>query len=159
MQSSRRLLRFALAISVLAPSAILTTASSPSGATPSSGITAEVLAQGQTDDQVHLQQTGGTNMVFERITIQPGGSTGWHYHLGPILAVVDSGTLTHYDDHCGVETYIAGQAFEELPGSNRVHMGTNLGDIPVVLAATYVVPAGDPLKVDAPAPSCAQHLK
>jgi quercetin dioxygenase-like cupin family protein len=104
MRSSPRLLRFGLASLFLAPTAILMTASSPIGATPSSGITAEVLAQGQTADQVHVEQTGETDMVFERITIQPGGSTGWHYHLGPILAVVDSGTLTHYDDHCGVET-------------------------------------------------------
>lgn len=92
--------------------------------------------------------------MLQRVTLQPGGFTGWHYHPGPLLVVVESGTLTHYDNRCGVRTYRAGQAFEEAPGAEHVHMGANRGEVAVVLDVTYVVPSGSPLHFDAPAPSC-----
>jgi len=60
--------------------------------------------------------------------LQPDGDTGWHTHPGPLLVVVESGMLTHYDRRCDVQTYSAGQAFEEPAGSQHVHMGTNRTD-------------------------------
>ena len=127
-------------------------------ATSGSGASSEVIAQGTTADQVHVQSTGPTRMVFQRVTIQPGGYTGWHWHPGPLLVVVEQGTLTHYDRHCGVQTYGAGDAFEELSGSNEVHMGANHGSDDVVLDVTYVLPADATLREDAPAPGCAAEI-
>jgi quercetin dioxygenase-like cupin family protein len=127
----------------------------PASASPGAGVTARIVAQGSTNDRVHVEANGATELVYQRVTIQPGGVTGWHYHPGPVLAVVESGTLTHYDDHCRAETYTTGEAFEEDPGPGHVHMGANLGDGPVVLDVTYVVPAGGPLRVEAQPPSCA----
>lgn len=126
----------------------------PAGATPGSGASSTIVAEGTTGDRVTVDASGQTEVVYQRVTIQPGGYTGWHSHPGPLLVVVESGTLTHYDEHCGVETYTAGQAFVEVPGHEHVHMGENLGPVAVVLDVTYVVPAGSSLRVDAPAPSC-----
>ncbi|HET6817651.1 MAG TPA: cupin domain-containing protein [Mycobacteriales bacterium] len=127
----------------------------PATASPGSGASGTVVAQGTTGDQVHVQSTGATRMVYQRVTIQPNGFTGWHTHPGPLLVVVESGTLTHYDRHCNVATYHAGDAFEETPGANAVHMGANYGAEPVVLDVTYILPADAPLRDEADAPACA----
>lgn len=128
---------------------------SPAVATTGQGASSVIVAQGTTGETVHVQANGSTRMVFQRVTIQPGGFTGWHTHPGPLLVVVEAGTLTHFDRHCGVMTYTAGQAFEEMAGPDEVHMGANQGDQPVVLDVTYVVPSDGPLRNDAPAPPCA----
>lgn len=136
-----------------AAAAVLGALGSPAGATSGSGASGTIVAQGTTDAQLHVQSVGSSKVVFQKVTLQPGGFTGWHTHPGPLLVVVESGTLTHYDARCGVETYTAGQAFEETP--REVHQGANLGSEPVVLDVTYVVPAEGPLREDAAAPSCA----
>jgi len=128
------------------------------GATPGSGVSSEVIATGSTDQPLRVHTKRPTDLVFARVTLQPGGYTGWHTHPGPLLVVVESGTLTHYDRHCHVRTLRAGQAFQEPAGSRHVHMGTNKTNAPVVLEVTYIVPAGGPLRDDAPAPDCAKAL-
>lgn len=142
-----------LASSVTIPAAIRSVGRA--GATAGFGANATTVASGTTSDQVHVEATGDTGIVFQRVTLQPGGVTGWHYHPGPSLVVVEAGTLTHYDDRCGARTYDAGQAFEEAAGAEHVHMGANRGDVAVVLEVTYIVPSGSPLRVDAPGPLCA----
>jgi quercetin dioxygenase-like cupin family protein len=84
--------------------------------------------------------------------------TGWHTHPGPLLVVVESGTLTHYGRHCHAETYTAGEAFKEPAARRHVHMGINRAGTPVVLDVTYIVPSGGPLRNEAPAPKCAAKL-
>lgn len=154
---TRRLMIGAASGAAVIPLAVALVTSAEAGATPGSGASGTIMAEGTTGDHLHVDAGGQTEVVFQRVTLQPGGYTGWHYHPGPLLVVVESGTLTHYDDRCATQTYSAGQAFEEAPGHEHVHMGQNLGSDPVVLDVTYVVPAGGPLKVDAPAPSCAAN--
>lgn len=126
------------------------------GATPGSGVSSSLVARGTTHRDIRLRARQPTDFVFARVTLQPGGSTGWHTHPGPLLAVVESGTLTHYDRRCHAATYAAGQAFEE---TQRVHMGANRTSAPVVLDVTYIVPGGGPLSEDARAPRCAADLR
>lgn len=123
-------------------------------ATPGSGVTATVLAQGAADDGFRLQTRGPSEFVVRHITIEPGGSTGWHYHPGTLLAVVQSGTLTRVDADCRTVVSAAGQSLVEPSGSRHVHIGRNLGTEPVELYVTYVNPVGSPLSVDAPDPGC-----
>jgi quercetin dioxygenase-like cupin family protein len=66
-------------------------------ATPTSGVTGTVLARGTITDHVQLKTAGETEFVVRQITIQSGGSTGWHHHPGTLLAVVKKGTLTRTD--------------------------------------------------------------
>jgi hypothetical protein len=38
---------------------------------------------------------GHTDYIIREVVVQPGGSTGWHYHHGNLYAFEKSGTLTH----------------------------------------------------------------
>jgi quercetin dioxygenase-like cupin family protein len=123
-------------------------------ATPGSDVTSTTLASGTSDDTIKLEQDGGTEVTMREITIAPGGSTGWHYHAGELLAVVEAGTLTRELDDCSVVTSSAGQTFIEPAGEQHVHIGRNLGTEPVVLYVAYVLPTGSPLALDADDPGC-----
>ncbi|MEU4192117.1 cupin domain-containing protein [Kribbella sp. NPDC026611] len=131
-----------LATGVLAAGLMPATAS----ATPGSGVTGTILMQ---------ETVGGTDYVLREITIQPGGTTGWHFHDGTLYAFVKAGTLTHSDHDCTTDgVYRAGAAFTEPSGANHVHLGRNLGSKPIVLEVLYVLPHGKPLSEDAPNPGC-----
>jgi quercetin dioxygenase-like cupin family protein len=115
-------------------------------ATPPTGVTAVTLAQKTVD---------GTDYVLREITVQPGGSTGWHYHDGTLYGVVLQGTLTRTQSDCGTtETHPAGTTVVEPSGADHVHIGRNLGSTPIVLEVLYVNPAGSPPSQDAPNPGC-----
>jgi quercetin dioxygenase-like cupin family protein len=124
-------------------------------ATPGSGASSVIVARGSTHDDIRVRTKHPTDLVFAKVTLQPGGYTGWHTHPGPLLVVVESGTLTRYDRDCVPHVYTAGQAFKEPAGSRHVHMGANNTGAPVVLDITYIVPAGGPLRDEADAPTCA----
>jgi quercetin dioxygenase-like cupin family protein len=123
-------------------------------ATPDSKVTGTVLAQGSTPDHVRVGTDGPTEFVIRQITIAPGGSTGWHYHSGTLLAIVHKGMLTRTDSHCRSVSYSAGQSLVEPSGSGEIHVGRNLGTEPVELYVTYVDPARSPLSIDASDPGC-----
>jgi quercetin dioxygenase-like cupin family protein len=115
-------------------------------ATPGTGVSATTLAE---------WSVGGKDYVLREITVAPGGSTGWHYHDGPLYGWVESGTLTHHASDCSVDgVYGAGEGLVEPAGPGNVHLGRNLGSAPVVLGVLYVLPAGAPLAVDVPNPGC-----
>ncbi|MFR9726390.1 cupin domain-containing protein [Streptomyces sp. MS19] len=131
-------------------------ATAPAALTPGGGVTAHTLAEGTAPHGLDIRAEGPTDVTVRVIVIEPGGSTGWHYHDGPLLGVVVSGTLTRTLDDCSVEVSTAGDTLVETPGDGHVHIGRNLGNEPVVLHATYVVPEGSPRSVDADAPACAR---
>jgi quercetin dioxygenase-like cupin family protein len=115
-------------------------------ATPSSGVSGTIISK------ITIE---GKDYILREITIQPGGSTGWHWHDGTLYAYVEQGTLTHTESDCTTTTtYGTGAEFIEPSGSNHVHIGRNLGTTPVVLDVLYVDPAGSPLSEDAPNPGC-----
>ena len=123
-------------------------------ATPGTGVSGGILAKGTAPDGIVVESHGPTDMTVREITIAPGGSTGWHYHDGQLIAVVKSGTLTRTMHDCSTEVTPAGGSFVEPAGRQQTHIGRNLGIEPVVLLVTYVLPAGQQLSRDAPAPPC-----
>ncbi|MEW2632223.1 cupin domain-containing protein [Streptomyces sp. NPDC048389] len=127
---------------------------SAANATPGSGVSGTVLAQGRAEGTVHITAKGRTDVVVRTLTIEPGGSTGWHHHPGQVLAVVRSGTLTRTLDDCSLEVTKRGGVILEPAGARHRHVGRNLGTEPVVLYVTYFMPAGSPLSVDEEAPDC-----
>jgi len=136
----------AFRLAVAAAAVALTFASATANATPPSGVTGTIIAQ---------YTAGGKDYIVRQITIVPGGSTGWHYHDGPLYALVAKGTLTHTDFDCTTtDVYPTGSRFIEPSGAEHVHIGRNLGSKPVVLDVLYVDPAGSPLSEDAPNPGC-----
>ncbi|SOD64116.1 Mannose-6-phosphate isomerase, cupin superfamily [Streptomyces zhaozhouensis] len=114
----------------------------------------EPLTEGFAPEGVAIDAEGPTDVVQKVITIPPGGTTGWHTHQGPLLGVIESGTLTRTLDDCSVEVSGPGDALVEPHGADHAHVGRNLGDEPVVLYATYVLPHGAPLSEPAEDPGC-----
>jgi quercetin dioxygenase-like cupin family protein len=97
----------------------------------------------------------GRDFIVRDITINPGGSTGWHWHDGTLIAAVKQGTLTHYGSDCSVDgIYNPGDPIMESSGPDKVHVGRNVGSVPVILEVTYINPVGKPLAEDVPNPGC-----
>lgn len=77
--------------------------------------------------------------------IEPGGSSGWHYHDGPLLVLVARGTLDHpYADGAPVR-YGRGRIFREPSGPANRHVARNTGAERVTLFVLYLHPKGSPL--------------
>jgi len=114
-------------------------------ATPGGDIDAVIISQASVD---------GVDYITKEITIQPGGSTGWHYHDGRVFGVVREGTLTRTMADCTDVVSPTGSAVTEDSGADHVHIGRNLGPVPVVLWVDYIEPAGSPQAVDVPDPGC-----
>ncbi|WP_193046366.1 cupin domain-containing protein [Mycolicibacterium baixiangningiae] len=123
-----------------------TALAAPAAATPPRDVDATILWE-MTD--------AGNDYIFREITIAPGGSTGWHYHPGQLLATVKEGVLLHHRSDCSVDgLYVAGQDITEKGGPGYVHIGRSVGPTPLVLQVLYINPAGAPLADDAPDPGC-----
>jgi quercetin dioxygenase-like cupin family protein len=151
---------------------LLTVVSATLG-TPAGGvISAPILARGDFSDQVDvkikLDTAHGTvvssapsagEVLVQEITIAPGGTTGWHSHPGPVVAIVKAGALRYVREELGVclETvYPAGTAFVD-PGQAHAHTAFNRGSENLVVYATYFdVPATTSPRIDEPvaAPAC-----
>lgn len=136
----------------------------PALATPGSSVTPQVLALGELPEAVRAKfkadgmggfenGTDVAQIVAIRYTVAPGGYFGWHRHGGPVWVVVAEGTLTLYDADdatCTGTDYELGSAF--LDPGDHVHNARNEGTADVVVYATFMIPAGGQLRVDAPDP-------
>jgi quercetin dioxygenase-like cupin family protein len=142
-------------------------------ATPVSGASAEtargplvdrpldVTMDFENGSEVELKTKGRIEVAYQRITIQPGGTLGWHSHPGPTVVTVFQGTLSFYHaEDCTTEIeYLTGQSFSNLP--DEIHLARNEGAQPVVVFASYYVPLQSPpvaLRIDQPSPGPACPL-
>jgi quercetin dioxygenase-like cupin family protein len=117
-----------------------------SAATPASGLNADQLTQSSEE---------GRDFIVRDITIDPGGSTGWHWHDGIVVGAVKHGTLTHYSADCSIDgVYNPGDPITEPAGPEHVHLGRNIGATPLILEVIYIKPVGKPLAEDAANPGC-----
>jgi len=110
-----------------------------------------------------------SDVAIANVVFDPGGSSGWHSHPGPVFAVVKTGSVTVYqvgghgddqenNDHgrddatCSRTVHPAGTVFIEPPGHtmNAVNEDKNNG---ATVTATYIVPAGAALRIDQPKPT------
>ncbi len=123
-------------------------------ATQSFGSVSVVLARGLvTEDSkintkaIKLKTKEPFEIVTQTVTFQPGGTSGWHGHPGPVFVAVKSGTVTVYDATCVPRRYSAGQGFVEGPEPAVVR---NEGTVVSESVATLLVPAGSPARSDSP---------
>ena len=130
-------------------------------ATPSSGITPEVIATGVLAAPISSKfktelgnvHTDVARTTLVKYTIAPGGVFGWHQHGGPLWVIVESGSLTFYeadDPSCTGKVYPAGSAFMD-PG-NHTHNARNEGSVTLVIYAAFMLPEGGQTRLDAPYP-------
>ncbi|MFG2125208.1 cupin domain-containing protein [Streptomyces sp. NPDC048710] len=135
-----------LAVTGVLTAATVLTCGTAGATPPGPGVTARIISQ---------TTVGDTDYTLREITVPPGQSTGWHYHDGPLYGFVKQGTLSHFDSTCASDgVYRKGSTIQEPSGPDHVHIGRNLGDIPLVLYVLYVLPHGSPFSEDAPNPGC-----
>jgi quercetin dioxygenase-like cupin family protein len=129
-------------------------------ATPPSELVQVPLARGTNASDGTIPLQAGTDVAMAQITVQPGGSSGWHSHPGGAIIVVKQGALTVFravGSQCQSTTYSAGQAFIERPG--EVDQVVNTGTVPFVLFVTFPrVPQGDSARIDEPDPGTCPGL-
>lgn len=132
----------------------------PGAATQPSGLAQVPLARGTNVSHGSIPLQVGTDVAMAQITVDPGGSSGWHSHPGGAIIVVKQGALTVYralGSQCRTETYSAGQAFVERPG--EVDQVVNTGTVPFVLLVTFPrVPQGASARSDEPNPGTCPGL-
>src|SRR2546426_1841707 len=108
--------------------------------TAAAGFTPTVLARGNLgtfhiqskagDYDAELKSHDNTDIVVVSIVVTPGGNSGWHYHPGPVLVTVKTGTTTFYmgdDPSCSAHVHPAGTTFFENGGV--VGMARNEGTV------------------------------
>jgi quercetin dioxygenase-like cupin family protein len=132
-------------------SALTVAGAAYAAAKPKPPIFAQPLGAARVGNSLSVNIAKGSNLVFARVTIRPGGNFGWHVHHAPVAVAVVSGTLTLHDSSdpsCRAQPMKAGQGF--LEPVNHIHLARNEGTKPVQVLVTYLgVPQGKSL--DAPA--------
>jgi quercetin dioxygenase-like cupin family protein len=142
----------ALALAVLGAVALLTVTAlgGNNRSTQPSGVTITPLAHATIGEAVRtssngikIRTRGPRDMLVTSITVDPGGTFGWHSHPGPVLVSVASGTLTLIEPsrhHCEQTTVAPGQGFIEDGGD--VHLARNKGSVPIQLYVTFLAKVG-----------------
>ena len=77
----KRSVRWAL-VSVGLAGVVTAMTVAPSGATPPSGLTNVPLARGTNTSDGTIPLKAGSDVAVAQITVNPGGSSGWHSHPG-----------------------------------------------------------------------------
>ena len=148
------------AVAVLAATLIVV----PALATPPAGVTVTPLAPTGTFGELHakakigdweakIKTKGLSDVYFTQVTIQPGGTLGWHSHPGLSFVIVKQGTATFYDGDdptCTPHVFQSGQTAFEPEG--HIHIVRNEGDVPLVNVVMQIVPKGAPRLISQPDP-------
>lgn len=100
-------------------------------------------------DGVKFQTKAPTEASVVTLTVDPGGSTGWHTHPGLAVISVSEGTGTLYQTDCTSQRFSAGEAFIES-GDDAPTLFRNEGPAPVVVTVTFIAPSGTDLIAPAP---------
>lgn len=149
---------------VLGATAVFAAAAVPTIAlgSPGSDATTTILATRATlrdtvnvnDDRIKFQTKDPTDFLVQTITFQPHGFSGWHYHPGVVMVVVQSGQITTHDENCQTRTYGPHEVFVESGTAPFMASNESNTDIAVVYA-TLVAPAGSPFRIETNPPPCA----
>jgi quercetin dioxygenase-like cupin family protein len=137
-------------------------------ATPGSGTSRELLGRATLDsfyiDQPPdflIRSKSEKDVTIEKVTVHPGGHSGWHSHPGLSFAIVTEGQVkvTFFTEKKGCIERVFGpgeseQAFFEPP--NQVHIGRNEGEVAAVVYVTRLnIPVGEEITDSSPGnPGC-----
>lgn len=99
---------------------------------------------------VRMQSFDELDVFHVRLTLEPGMHSGWHLHDGPVVTLVEDGTVTSYDSNCRARTFSGqrgpgpvaeGDAFID---HGDLHLLRNETDSDVVLQFIAMIPKGAP---------------
>jgi quercetin dioxygenase-like cupin family protein len=97
------------------------------------------------------------DVLAQRVTIAPGGHSGWHSHPGATVLYIESGTLSLYEETCVKNSYTAGQGAVE-PAHHRV-LARNEGASPTLVRTVFFdVPVAGSARIDQPEPATCTGL-
>ena len=116
------------------------------------------LAQGfNPENNVILHMKGATDVLQTDLIFQPGGTTGWHTHPGPVVVIINTGALTEIDKEGCRIVHAAKTAFFEPP--NEVHNVINESGMVTDVYATFLSPTGAQPLIPAANPGrvCGDH--
>ncbi len=134
---------------VLGVAAVLagTASGSPSSGFSSTAITGRLSQHIEIDTKaIKLETEKPIKVINQTAVFQPGGTSGWHSHPGPVFVTVKSGTVTVYDASCTPRSYSAGQSFLEGPDPAVVrNEGTEVSEN---LATLLVPDDGTPSRIE-----------
>jgi quercetin dioxygenase-like cupin family protein len=133
-------------------------------ATPASGVAVMPLAPIAQFDAIKskaksgdwsakVETKGVSDLHVVQVTIQPGGTLGWHSHLGPSFVIVKSGTASVYqadDPTCTRQALPTGSSLFEPAG--MVHNVRNEGTEPLVNVVAQLIPTGTARLISEPSP-------
>nr|WP_087576183.1 cupin domain-containing protein [Sphingomonas sp. CDS-1] len=104
-----------------------------------------------------LKTKADSDVGADRLTVQPGGYSGWHSHPAPVFITVTEGEIQWYDGGnplCTWQTYHAGQSFIEQ--AFRIHQIRNATGNVAEFIGIRISPAGVGFRIDANKPTNCQ---
>ena len=155
MKLHRRLAFGAIAVAVAAGGATIALANTGNTATTILGHRATLSDSVQVNqDRIKFQTKDPVDLITQKVTFPTLGTSGWHYHPGVVLVVVESGHVTTHDANCQTKTYGPGQAFVES-GTDPFMVSNESSTEQAVDIATIASPAGSPFRIETDPPPCA----
>jgi quercetin dioxygenase-like cupin family protein len=144
-------------ILVVSSLALLIVGAAVAVATPPKGLTRTETSRATLTGGGPVDFQAGKQAVVLHLTLQPGGSSGWHSHPGEGMFMVDQGTLSNYGldgDPCTPVKISAGNAYFVSTHPHHAHLVKNDGTEPLELTVMYFnVPPGEATRIDQPAPA------
>ena len=119
--------------------------------------TLDVKTAGEKTDKwgMILKTKDDTDVGSDRLTVQPGGYSGWHAHPAPVFVTVTQGSIIWYDGSnplCTPHTYVAGDSFIEQ--AYRIHNVQNASTSETAeFIAIRINPTGVAFRLDRPEPN------
>jgi hypothetical protein len=160
-----RTIRRAVVAGVAAAVAVVGTIGIAQGTPPAGTSTKTTLADVVTQntvnahaDPIKLRTTAHVEVAQFANTGQPGFSSGWHAHTGPVVITVTAGSLTFYDragandSGCRVTVVSAGQGYIETP--NQPILARNEGSVETDWITTQIIPVGASQRIDVASGYC-----
>jgi len=113
----------------------------------------EIIRTSGTHWSVDIKSSSDFDIAVQSILFDPGGTSGWHSHPGPVFIQVVLGTMTFYegdDATCTPIVRSAGQGY--LDRGDHPHIARNETEMHAQTVVTYFAPRGAALRVDEPDP-------
>ncbi len=118
--------RIAAALTVAAGGLTLSSELAQATGTGTHGIRRVEESNVRVEDEIRIKEKRGSQVIVAHITVQPRGHTPWHYHPGPHIVSVKTGTVEVYETDCTSKSYPAGTGFFDPGETRRPHIHTLL---------------------------------
>jgi quercetin dioxygenase-like cupin family protein len=105
-------------------------------------------------DRIKFQTKDPADLLMQTITFKPHGNSGWHFHPGVVIVIVESGHVTTHDANCLTTSYGPHESFVES-GTTPFMVSNEDETTNAVVYATFVVSAGSPFRIETDPPPCA----